>query len=288
MNMHKNSFFYFKILFNIKISIYSNFFFIMSNLDEFTSRFISELNSCRKNPQKFSSKIRSYEQYFTNEMLIIPNETPIKTQEGYAAFEEAAMFLDNLDEVCTLTYSDGFSYSAMDAMKELQKYKQMNEINDMKIDECLSKFGEVYGPFAQCCDFGTSNPELMVVLLLADDRDKSRSNRLSILNPNFRIIGFAHGTHEIYNDCSVIMLARNFYSLNDKPKEDEIEEQDNIREKEILDEDKHYFDNKLKNKYIKKEKVVDIKGKKSKIIKEMRIKNGVLFTDIYKEEFEDK
>ena len=41
-------------------------------------------------------------------MLIIPNETPIKTQEGYAAFEEAAMFLDNLDEVCILTYSDGF------------------------------------------------------------------------------------------------------------------------------------------------------------------------------------
>ena len=66
--------------------------------DEFTLRFITELNLCRKNPQKYSSKLRSYEQYFDNEILRLPNETAIKTKEGYASFDEAAMFLDNLDE----------------------------------------------------------------------------------------------------------------------------------------------------------------------------------------------
>ena len=250
--------------------------------DEFTLRFITELNLCRKNPQKYSSKLRSYEQYFDNEILRLPNETAIKTKEGYVSFDEAAMFLDNLDEVCPLTYSDGFSCSAMDAMKILQSYKYINEISDMKIDECLSKFGEVYGPFAQCCDFGTSNPELLVVLLLADDGDESRANRLSILNPNFRVIGFAHGEHEIYSDCSVVMLARNFYSLNEKPSD--IEE-DDMKEEEISDEDKHYFDKKIKEKYIRKEKIIECDGIKKKLIKEMRIKNGILYTDIYKEDY---
>ena len=29
--------------------------------DEFKTRFVNELNLCRKNPQKYSTKIRSYE-----------------------------------------------------------------------------------------------------------------------------------------------------------------------------------------------------------------------------------
>jgi hypothetical protein len=253
--------------------------------DEFTKRFIDELNKCRKNPQGYSSKIRSFEQYFDKEVLRIPNETAIKTKEGYSAFEEAAMFLDNLDEVGSLEYSEGFSYAALDALKHIQEYKILEEVGQLKIDECLSKFGEVYGPFAQCVDFGTANPELLVVLLLADDGDENRANRLSILNHNFRVIGFAHGTHEIHSDCSVVMLGMNFYSLNEKPSEDDIEgEEEDLKEKQNLDEDKMYFEKKLGKKYIKLEREIQGKnGKKVKLIKEMSIKNGILYTDIYKE-----
>ena len=65
--------------------------------ETFGERFLKELNLCRKNPQKYSTKLRSYSQYFEKQILKIPNETPIKTKEGFSAFEECAMFLDNLD-----------------------------------------------------------------------------------------------------------------------------------------------------------------------------------------------
>ena len=253
--------------------------------EEFKTRFVDELNLCRKNPQKYSSKLRSYEQYFDKEILKLPNQIPIKTKEGFSAFEECAMFLDNLDELPQLKLNEGLSYSAIESIKNLLTYKSIDEIpSKMKIDECLSKFGEVYGPFAQCCDFGTSNPELLVILLLVDDSEANRSNRLSLLNNNFKVIGFAHkNNHEIYNDCSVVLLARNFYSLNEKPIDD-FSDEDDIEDNDICDDDKNYFENKLGGKYKRKEKIVkDDSGKKIKIVKEMKVKNGVLYCDIFKE-----
>ena len=156
----------------------------------------------------------------------------------------------------------------------------------MKIDECLSKFGEVYGPFSQLCDFGTSNPELLVILFLVDDGECNRSNRLCLLNGNFKVIGFSHrNNHEIFNFCSVVLLARNFYSLNEKPIDDYSDDDDDyLDDNDICEEDNLYFEKKLGGKGKRKEKiVVDDFGKKIKIVKEIKVKNGVLYCDIFKE-----
>lgn len=252
--------------------------------DEFANRFLDELNLCRKDPQKYSIKLRSYESMFDKEILRVPSQTAIKTKEGYSAFEEAAMFLDNMDELPPLKLSAGFSCSARDALNQLQSYNRMDEIAEMKIDECLGKFGEVYGPFAQCCDFGTDNPEFLVVMLLADDGDENRANRLSLLNPNFKVVGFSYGPHEIYGCCNVVMLARHFYSLNEKPTDDSSGDEEDQKEKEINEEDKMYFEKKINGKSKRLERIVEKNGLKKKLIKDMKIKNGVLFTDIFYEE----
>ena len=255
--------------------------------ETFGERFLKELNLCRKNPQKYSTKLRSYSQYFEKQILKIPNETPIKTKEGFSAFEECAMFLDNLDELPQLKLNEGLNYSSKEVIKNLLTYKSIEEINSkMKIDECLSKFGEVYGPFSQLCDFGTSNPELLVILLLVDDGECNRSNRLSLLNGNFKVIGFSHrNNHEIFNFCSVVLLARNFYSLNEKPIDDYSDDDDDyLDDNDICEEDNLYFEKKLGGKGKRKEKiVVDDFGKKIKIVKEIKVKNGVLYCDIFKE-----
>ena len=254
--------------------------------EEFKTRFVDELNLCRKNPQKYSSKLRSYEQYFDKEILKLPNQIPIKTKEGFSAFEECAMFLDNLDELPQLKLNEGLNYSSKEVIKNLLTYKSIEEINSkMKIDECLSKFGEVYGPFSQLCDFGTSNPELLVILFLVDDGECNRSNRLSLLNGNFKVIGFSHrNNHEIFNFCSVVLLARNFYSLNEKPIDDYSDDDDDyLDDNDICEEDNLYFEKKLGGKSKRKEKiVVDDFGKKIKIVKEIKVKNGVLYCDIFK------
>ena len=250
--------------------------------DEFKTRFVNELNLCRKNPQKYSTKIRSYENYFEKELLKIPNSTPIKTKEGYSAFEECAMFLDNLDSLNTLTLNEGLSYSCSEGCKNLLEYTNLTEVDNLKIDENISKFGEIYGPFAQCIDFGTNNPEMLVILLLVDDGDVNRSNRLTLLNNHFKIIGFCHkNNHEIYSDVSCIMFARNFYSLNEKPIDDD-EQSDNEGEENEIEEGIKYFECKLGGKKsLKKEKLS--KDKKYKIIENINIKNGVLYTEIYRE-----
>jgi hypothetical protein len=107
-------------------------------------------------------------------------------------------------------------------------------------------------------------------------------NRLTLLNNHFKIIGFCHkNNHEIYSDVSCIMFARNFYSLNEKPIDDD-EQSDNEGEENEIEEGIKYFECKLGGKKsLKKEKLS--KDKKYKIIENINIKNGVLYTEIYRE-----
>ena len=101
---------------------------------------------------------------------------------------------------------------------------------------------------------------------------------------NWKTLTSQRNNHEIFNFCSVVLLARNFYSLNEKPIDDFDEDDSYLEDNEICEEDNLYFEGKLGGKNKRKEKiVVDDFGKKIKIVKEIKVKNGVLYCDIFKE-----
>lgn len=246
-------------------------------LETFRTQFIAELNSLRENPQNYSGIVRSYEKYFEDEILKIPNTIPIKTKEGSGPLIELAMILDSLDSMCPIVACEGLNQCTMNAIEYLQVFDEVSQVYDMKIDELLANYGEVYGPYAQVCDFGSNNPQLLLLMLLMDDNDFTRPNRTSLLNPNFKMIGLTQGPHRKFTWCSIIMLARHFYSLVEKPLEgSDTEEEDYV-------EDKQYFESTIKKKYKKKEKIIEEKGIKIKLVKITQLRNGELITEIYKE-----
>lgn len=246
-------------------------------IESFRKQFIHELNALRRNPQNYSTVIRSYEKYFDDDMFKIPNTIPIKTQEGVEPLMELAMILDSLDSMCELIPCEGLNQCTMNAVELMQSFDQVIQVYDMKIDELLVNYGEVYGPFAQCCDFGTNNPQLLLLILLMDDGDSNRPNRTSLLNPNFKMIGLSQKTHRKFAWCSIIMLARHFYSLVEKPLEGSDNEEDDFVT------DKQYYSSKTKNNYRKTEKVVEENGTRKKLVKVTKLRNGELITEIFKE-----
>jgi uncharacterized protein YkwD len=191
----------------------------VKNTEEFRLRVIDEINFVRRNPQSYAEKIRKFATYFKGKILKIPETTPIMTSEGAKAFEEAAFYLDNLDSLPNLKYCPGLAHSAHEALLDIQKYEDINELDILNIDAYLSKHGKVVGHFAQAVDFGSSSPELVVINLLVDDGDNSRGNRMNILDPKFKLIGVSTGNHLVYHNCTVLMYASHFFNNNESPGE---------------------------------------------------------------------
>ena len=62
-------------------------------------------------------------------------------------------------------------------------------MDNIDINGILNKYGVYEGQFAESTDFGSLSPEMVVVNLLVDDGDKSRSNRKMLFKETYRKIG---------------------------------------------------------------------------------------------------
>ena len=74
----------------------------------------------------------------------------------------------------------------------------------------LNQFGRYEGQFGESTDFGSLSPEMVVVNLLVDDGNQSRSNRRMLFKETYRKIGCGSAPHSTYKSVTVIMYATNF------------------------------------------------------------------------------
>lgn len=201
--------------------------------EEFRHKVISEINQVRTNPQKYAEKIRKFKTYFKGKILKVPEIIPIMTTEGPSAFEEAARFLDNLDALEPLKYCAGLTHVAHDALKDIQKIDDIDQLSEFSLDTYINNHGQIVGHLAQAVDFGSSIPELVVINLLVDDGDLNRGNRDNIINPKYKLVGVSTGNHPVYHNCTVVMYCRHFYEKDQNLGEhSEDSEDEKVNEKE--------------------------------------------------------
>ena len=156
--------------------------------------------------------------YFKGKVFKYPEVTiRIMTTEGVTAYEEAIKYLENQEPLEPLVYSSGLFHIAEDSLKEIQKFQDIGQMNDLDIDSLIENHGQVIGAFAQAVDFGSSLAELAIANLFVDDGDQTRGNRQNLLNPKFKLIGVATGNHKAYQYSTVILFARYFFEKGVKP-----------------------------------------------------------------------
>ena len=181
----------------------------------FESRLIQEVNDLRRNPATYADKLLKNKQYFEEGTNIWKNpktKTRIKTEEGPAAYDEAAEFLNNQAMSRNeLDPSKGLNKIALEFLTEFQK-----DINSkVGIEEVVEKYGKFTGNFRRLVQLGSQTPELAVISLVVGDGDKTRSYRDALLLENLNKIGVAHGEHKDYKHCSVIVICNDFQNTVD-------------------------------------------------------------------------
>ena len=184
-------------------------------LKEFEKELYREVNKLRKNPARYAEKIVKNKQFFKDGSNIWKHpdaKAGIKTEEGPAAYDEAIRFLkNNAQAVGELTPSKGLNKIASDFLYEFQKDPNAN----VEIEPIVEKRGNFTGNFRRLVQFGSDTAELVVVNLVVCDGDKTRGHRDALLSDNLHQVGVAHGNHDTYRQCSVIVACTKFENTVD-------------------------------------------------------------------------
>lgn len=263
-------------------------------VDNFASELIKEINSVRTHPSDYGKKLLGYEKNFKDKVLRIPGQTAIMTNEGFAAFKEAANFLSKTKAMNPVILNSYLTRIAEDAYA-LSKDSEGDAGVDL--DSLIAKHGQIVGVFSEAIDYGSATAEMVVINLLVDDGDANRGNRANILNPKFKICGIAKGTHKTYKNMTVITYARHFFAkgedigqLSDDNYEDSQPSSKAkprvsvVKETKTNDDDFDEMD--LPEGCVKidrSEKIVEEGGKKKKVIKLVKtMEDGSIETEVTK------
>ena len=180
----------------------------------FEQQVANELNILRTIPQKYSNSIREYKKYFKGTELILPGTNiAIQTQEGANAYEEAGQYLENANGIHPLKLNESLCRIAKEYLAEVQK-TDINEVSNIDLESIIANYGQFKGSFSRIIDFGGTTPALVIANLLVGDGDEKRSQRQSLLNDKFFLMGVASGKHSQFGQCTVILLCSEFNSNN--------------------------------------------------------------------------
>ena len=184
----------------------------------FEEQLVDEINELRTTPQDYAQKVRKYIRYFANKTLKIPgSKAGIRTEEGAAAYEEAADYLSSFKvELKPLEPSKGLGRICVDFL-EKAKGVDPEDIRSINLEGIIDNYGSFNGSLNRAMDFGGEDPEQVVMNLLVCDGDPNRGNRESLLSTDFNKIGVAFSTHPTYGFCTLIISCtrfKNTYDLN--------------------------------------------------------------------------
>ena len=221
----------------------------------FLRQIVDEINVVRTNPAVYAIKVQEYIPYFQGEILKLPNQrVAIKTYEGAAAFKECVNFLKSEKPTEAYIPSKGLTKIAKDFLIKGQNVDP-SQFDTIDMNQIIDKYGSFFGTFSRVIDFGGSTPEQVVIFLLVNDGDKSRSQRDALLNPNLKNVGVSQGKHDIYGTITIIVFCTAFqeYYVETEEEEEQIKEIshrqfNSIKKDDLLSMEKDSF---IKNKKIK-------------------------------------
>jgi uncharacterized protein YkwD len=176
----------------------------------FAQKVIEEVNKIRLNPKTYSNKIRGYLSCFQGNVLRIPKQPGLMTTEGPSAYKEAADFLLSLPKLQSLTADSGLTSAAQEMAEELGKCQDFDQMDSIDRESIINKYGRYEGQFGESTDFGSLSPEMVVVNLLVDDGNQSRSNRRMLFKETYRKVGCGCVPHNKFKSVTVIMYASNY------------------------------------------------------------------------------
>ena len=181
---------------------------------KFIQEVISEINFARTKPSEYAAKLERISSTLTGRKVKVGNST-MKLKEGSAIFDETIQYLLNIGQMEPLELCDGLSESANELLSILiiQEGVDMSDFNlDIyDLEHRLDHFGVYFGEFSELIDYGSFDPEFVVVNFLLSDGDETRNDRHTILNPLMKYCGITSGILPSTKKCTILNFVQYYY-----------------------------------------------------------------------------
>ena len=174
---------------------------------------IFEINKLRSNPAKYAAQyIAPLAKRYQRRMLYYPGDKPLLTREGVSALNECVRDLKRQKTLPLLYPSAGLSKAANDHVKDQSRTGQVGHTGSDRSHskERIERYGTWRVRIAENIAYGGITAQQIVVYLLIDDNVRDRGHRKNFLNPDFKQIGVATGSHPEYEKMTVMEFAGAF------------------------------------------------------------------------------
>ena len=190
---------------------------------KFAEEVLAEINLARTKPSEYAAKLERISTTLKGRKAKVGEHT-IKLKEGAAIFDEAIHYLLNIGTMEPLELCEGLSESANELLYLLiiQEGVDMSEFNlDIyDLEHRLDHFGVYFGEFNELIDYGSFDPEFMVVNFLLSDGDESRNDRHTIMNALLKHCGITSGVLPSGKKCTILNFVQYYYKPGEEVPDD--------------------------------------------------------------------
>jgi uncharacterized protein YkwD len=173
----------------------------------FEREVLAALNAARTDPAAYAEGLRQYRGYFRDNLLRYPGTAEdIETEEGVAAVDEAAAFLDRQRPLLPLEPAPLFMASARDLVIDQAEGGTGHDSRDGSSPADRARRHGGGGFVAEVIAYGPADAADVVRQLIVDDGVADRGHRVILYSPELRFVGVACGPHAEYRTMCVIDL----------------------------------------------------------------------------------
>ena len=186
-----------------------------NNQSTLEQQIIELINQVRTNPSNYAERLEAMKQYYNDNLLEVPGQPSIQTQEGIEALKEAISFLRSLSPRQPINFSRSLSTVANNNINTQEEGKIGIENNQ------LIATISPYGSIDESVDAPSSQDiaQSIVMQLIINDGFPNRIYRENLFNNDFKMMGISCQSQTNYEDtCIVIYQARETKTTLVEPK----------------------------------------------------------------------
>lgn len=171
----------------------------VAQANDLAAEIFAEVNLARTQPQRYAQ--------------IIAERAPSwRGLEGSRGAREAVRFLQKMQPVAPLVWSDGISRAALSHVLDVGARGRRGHYGSRGESpwKRMARFGEQRGQVAENITYGWHDARSIVMSLIIDDGVRSRAHRRNLFGANFRVAGLAAGAHAQAGTVCVLNFAGGF------------------------------------------------------------------------------
>ncbi len=173
---------------------------------------VQEMSDARVQPRAYAKHLRELRDCFEGTLWNRPGRTPLRTDEGVVALDEAIAFLETQKPMGPLRFQEGLARAARAHARDIGPRGALEHVgaDGSKLSDRLNRLGVWHGLIAENIATLETDARQVVIQLLVDDGVASRGHRHNLFNPDLHQAGAGSAPHRDYKVVVVIDYADGF------------------------------------------------------------------------------